>query len=176
MSSTTGTKIDETRSASRWTGAFDPCAASSSRTISDSFVLAPTFVTNTTSRPCPLIDAPTTSLPGPTSTGTDSPVSIERSTHDVPCFTTPSAGIFSPGDDHDDVAGTELIDRHAPFDVAVEDRRLLGASFEQRARRVSCRRTRARLERLADQDQRHDHGGDVEVVAVGVRSTVTYAL
>ncbi len=60
-------------------------------------MFAPTFVTNTTNLPWPLIDAPTTSLPGPTSTGTDSPVSMDRSTHDVPSLTTPSAGIFSPG-------------------------------------------------------------------------------
>ena len=72
---TTGTKIAETRSAMRCTGAFEPWAASSRRTISASFVLAPTLVTNTTSVPWPLIAAPTTSSPGATSTGTDSPVS-----------------------------------------------------------------------------------------------------
>ena len=60
-------------------------------------VRGPTLVATTTSRPWPLIEAPTTSSPGPTSTGTDSPVSIERSTQDVPSLTTPSTGTFSPG-------------------------------------------------------------------------------
>ena len=95
--STAGTKTAEMRSASCCTGAFEPCARSSDRTMPASAVLAPTVVTNTTSLPLPLIDAPTTSSPGPTSTGTDSPVNNDRSTHEAPVFTTPSAGIFSPG-------------------------------------------------------------------------------
>ena len=41
--------------------------------------------------------APATDTPGPTSTGTDSPVSIEASTADVPLSTTPSVATFSPG-------------------------------------------------------------------------------
>jgi hypothetical protein len=48
-------------------------------------------------RPPALIVAPATVDPGPTSTGTDSPVSIEASTADVPSATTPSVAIFSPG-------------------------------------------------------------------------------
>ncbi len=94
---TNGTKIAETRSAIRWIGAFEPWACSSRRTISASLVFGPTAVTKTTSRPCPLMAAPTTSSPGSTSTGIDSPVSSDRSTQDRPCFTTPSEGIFSPG-------------------------------------------------------------------------------
>ena len=49
--STMGTKTAEIRSANRWAGAFEPWAACNSRTISESFVCAPTFVMNTTSRP-----------------------------------------------------------------------------------------------------------------------------
>lgn len=41
--------------------------------------------------------APVTASPGPTSTGADSPVSIEASTADVPSTTVPSVATFSPG-------------------------------------------------------------------------------
>ena len=72
-------------------------ASSTSRAIWASWVSAPTRVARTTSRPPTLTVAPTTSSPGPTSTGTDSPVSIDASTADVPATTTPSVAIFSPG-------------------------------------------------------------------------------
>ena len=48
---TTGTKIAETRSASRCTGAFPDCASSTRRAIWASAVSAPTLVARTTSRP-----------------------------------------------------------------------------------------------------------------------------
>ena len=41
--------------------------------------------------------APVTGLSGPTSTGTDSPVTSEASTAEEPSTTTPSVAIFSPG-------------------------------------------------------------------------------
>ena len=62
-----------------------------------SAVWEPTFVARTTSRPEALIVAPATSSPGPTSTGTGSPVSIDRSTAEKPSSTIPSVAIFSPG-------------------------------------------------------------------------------
>ena len=58
---------------------------------------APTRVARTTSRPYVLMVAPATSVPGPTSTGTGSPVSIDASTAERPSSTTPSVAIFSPG-------------------------------------------------------------------------------
>ncbi len=58
---------------------------------------APTRVARTTSRPPTLIVAPVTGSPAPTSTGTDSPVSIEASTAEEPSTTVPSVAIFSPG-------------------------------------------------------------------------------
>ncbi len=78
-------------------GALDAWVTSSSRTICDSRVSAPTRVTSTSRRPSPFRDAPTTSSPGPTSTGTDSPVSMDRSTEELPLRTSPSAGTFWPG-------------------------------------------------------------------------------
>ena len=94
---TIGTKIPETRSARRWTSALPFCAASTSCAIWASWVSAPTRVARTTSLPPALTVAPTTASPTPTSTGTDSPVSIDASTADAPCSTTPSVATFSPG-------------------------------------------------------------------------------
>ena len=94
---TTGTNTAETRSASRCTGALPLWACSTSRAIWASAVSAPTRVARTTSRPPALTVAPVTASPGPTSTGTLSPVSNEVSMADVPSSTTPSVAIFSPG-------------------------------------------------------------------------------
>ena len=94
---TTGTKTAETRSARRCTSALPFCASSTRRAIRASWVSAPTRVARTTSRPPAFTQAPVTSLPGPTSTGTGSPVSIEASTAEVPVSTTPSVATFSPG-------------------------------------------------------------------------------
>ena len=94
---TTGTNTPETRSASRCTGALPDCASVTSRAICASAVSAPTRVARTISRPPALTVAPATSSPGPTSTGTDSPVSIELSTAERPVSTTPSVATFSPG-------------------------------------------------------------------------------
>jgi len=94
---TMGTKIAETRSARRCTCAFPVCASSTSLAIRASSVSAPTRVSSTSSRPPVFTVAPTTFEPGATSTGTDSPVSIDSSTAETPSVTTPSAGIFSPG-------------------------------------------------------------------------------
>ena len=94
---TTGTKIAETRSASRCTGAFPDWASSTRRAICASAVSAPTLVARTTSRPYVLTTDPARMDPTPTSTGTDSPVSSDWSTAESPSTTTPSVAIFSPG-------------------------------------------------------------------------------
>ena len=94
---TTGTNTPDTRSASRWTAALPLCASSTRRAMRASWVSAPTRVARTTSRPPTLVHPPTTAAPGPTSTGTDSPVSIAVSSAEVPSSTTPSVAIVSPG-------------------------------------------------------------------------------
>ena len=94
---TIGTNTPATRSASRWTGALPVCAAVTSRAIWASAVSAPTLVARTIRRPPALTVAPATSVPGPTSTGTDSPVSSDMSTAERPSTTTPSVATFSPG-------------------------------------------------------------------------------
>ena len=57
----------------------------------------PTRVASTTRRPPALTVAPVTASPGPTSTGTGSPVSSEASMAEVPSTTMPSVATFSPG-------------------------------------------------------------------------------
>ncbi len=94
---TTGTKTPEMRSASRWTGALPVCASSTSRAICASAVSAPTRVARTIRRPPAFTVAPATAVPGCTSTGTDSPVSMLMSTAETPCSTVPSVATFSPG-------------------------------------------------------------------------------
>ena len=54
-------------------------------------------VARTIMRPLLFNDAPMTLEPGETSTGTDSPVSIELFTEDVPEITKPSVAIRAPG-------------------------------------------------------------------------------
>ena len=95
--STTGTNTAEIRSARRCTGALPVCACATSRPICASRVSAPTRVARTTSAPEEFTVAPVTSSPGPTSTGTGSPVSSDVSSADVPDTTTPSVATFSPG-------------------------------------------------------------------------------
>ncbi len=94
---TIGTNTAEIRSASRWAAALPFCASSTSLAMRASWVSAPTRVASTTSRPPALIVAPVTGSPCATSTGTDSPVSMEASTADEPSTTVPSVAIFSPG-------------------------------------------------------------------------------
>ena len=97
MAKTIGTNTALIRSASRAIGAFPVWASATSRPIWASVVSAPTRVARTSSRPAVLMVAPVTGLPGPTSTGTDSPVTSEASTAEEPLITTPSVAIFSPG-------------------------------------------------------------------------------
>ncbi len=62
-----------------------------------SAVSAPTLVASKRSAPLWLIEPPTTSSPGPFSTGTDSPVTRLSSIAEWPSRTTPSTGTLSPG-------------------------------------------------------------------------------
>ena len=94
---TIGTKTADTRSASRWASAFPVWASSTSRPRRASSVSDPMRVTSMTSRPPTFTVAPTTRSPTATSTGTDSPVSMLRSTAEAPSTTRPSVAIFSPG-------------------------------------------------------------------------------
>ena len=161
--STTGTKTAETRSTSRWIGAFPACASATSRAICATAVSAPTRVARTTSRPYELIVPPATSAPGPTSTGSDSPVSSDWSIADAPSSTTPSVAICSPGRTTKRSPTRELFDR----DDDLDRRRAARAPPSRRARAApeSPRPTAGArgLEEPAQQDQRRDHARDLEV-------------
>jgi len=95
--SATSTSQKAARSARRWPGALDSCAARTSSTICASAVSAPTLVARTRSVPFRLIVAPMTSSPERLPTGIASPVTIDSSTLDSPSSTTPSTGSFEPG-------------------------------------------------------------------------------
>ena len=97
MTSTAGTKTAATRSASRWIGAREPWASSTSATMRARVVSLPTRVARNTKLPVPFTVPPNTVAPGALSTGTLSPVSIDSSTVEPPSTTTPSTGMRSPG-------------------------------------------------------------------------------
>ena len=107
--------------------------------------------------------APATEAPGATSTGTGSPVSIDWSTADSPSTTTPSVATFSPGRTTKRSPGDELGDRDRDLDPVSEHAGLLRAELEERADRSARAASRPRLEVAPEQDQRRDHGGDLEV-------------
>ena len=86
-----------TRSASRWIGAREPCASSTSATIRASTVSRPTRVAAEDEAAGAVDGAADTVAPGAFSTGRLSPVSIDSSTADAPSTTTPSTGMRSPG-------------------------------------------------------------------------------
>ena len=94
---TAGTKTAETLSARRWTGAFPVCASVRSLPILARVVSSPTRTARTVRAPKVLTAPPVSLLPGPTSTGMDSPVRREASTADSPSTTNPSVAAVSPG-------------------------------------------------------------------------------
>ncbi|OGK95122.1 MAG: hypothetical protein A3J45_06685 [Candidatus Rokubacteria bacterium RIFCSPHIGHO2_02_FULL_69_13] len=97
MTSTIGTKTAETRSASRWIGAFEPCASSTRRMIRARTVSLPTRVARKVKLPVRFTVPPMTRDPRRFSTGRLSPVSMDSSTAEAPSVTSPSTAIRSPG-------------------------------------------------------------------------------
>ncbi len=95
--STSGTNQPETRSASRWIGAWLRCACATMATIRASIVYLPTLSARITKVPATLIVPPITLSPADLRTGIDSPVTIDSSTVLRPSMTSPSTGTFSPG-------------------------------------------------------------------------------
>ncbi len=95
--STAGTNTLLIRSAMRWRGALSRWASSTRRWSRASTDSAAMLSTRTTNTPLPLRVPPVTSLAGPRSTGSGSPVSMDSSTGDQPDTTVPSRGSASPG-------------------------------------------------------------------------------
>ena len=85
------------RSTSRSTGALFAWACFTNAAMRASTVSDPTAVATATIRPDPLTEPPTTSAPGETSTGRDSPVTKLRSNAVLPDVTFPSVATRSPG-------------------------------------------------------------------------------
>ena len=147
-----------------------PCRSgrpATSRAIWASWVSAPTRVARTTSRPPALTVAPVTASPGPTSTGTGSPVSSEASIADVPSSTTPSVATFSPG-------RTTKRSPTASWSIGMRsstpsrsDGDVLGAELEQGPQRGAGAALGAGLEVAAGEDERRHAGGDLEVDQAG---------
>ena len=92
-----GTKTDAILSAKRCTGAFDPCASSTARTMRASVESLPTRSARTVMAPVVFTVPPVTLSPGCFITGNASPVSMDSSISVDPSITSPSTATFSPG-------------------------------------------------------------------------------
>ena len=167
---TTGTKTAETRSARRCTGALPFCASVTRRAIWASWVSAPTRVARTTRRPPALTVAPVTASPGPTSTGTGSPVSSEASMAEVPSSTIPSVATFSPGRTTKRSPTASCVDGDALLDAVAEHGDVLGAQLQQGAQRGAGAALGPGLEVAAGEDEHGDRRGDLQVDLVACPS------
>ncbi len=163
MPNTTGTNTDATRSARCSIGALRLCASSTSRAIRARAESRPTRVVSTTNEPDEFIVAPKTSSPGPLSTGTDSPVSIDSSTDDMPSRTTPSVGHLRARPHPDQIAHRDVLQWDLEFDAIPDHDRRLGTELHQRPDRARRSALRSMLEVLAEQEEAHDHCGGLEV-------------
>ena len=161
--STIGTKTLETRSTSRWMGAFPDWASATSRAICASAVSSPTFVARTTSRPNVLTVAPATRVPDGDVDG-NGLAREHRLVHRGLTLDDDAVGrdLLSWTDD-EEVAGDELPDRQRDLDPVSQHPCLLRAELEQRADRRARAAPRACLEVATEQDERGDDGRDLEV-------------
>ncbi len=102
--------------------------------------------------------------PGPFSAGMGSPVTIDSSTALRPSSTTPSTGTFSPGRTRRRSPRRDRLERHVLLAAVVRQApRRLRRQAEERADGRAGAAARAQLEHLAQQHQRHDHRGRLEV-------------
>ncbi len=150
MTRTTGTNTAETRSASRCTGALPLCAAVTSAVMRASAVSLPTRVARSTSRPSCTTVPPETESPGPTSTGTDSPVSMLASIADEPSTTSPSVAMRSPGSHDDEVADLHVRGGDVGVAGGCAHPRNRRCQVEQRAQRGAGATLRPLLEPAPD--------------------------
>ncbi len=121
MTITAGTNQPVTRSATRWIGAFEPCARSTSVTIWASVVSRPMRSARNTKEPLVLIVAPMALSPTRFSTGSDSPVSIDSSTADAPVDEHAVDRYAVAGPDADEVADDDLVDRDLALAALAQD-------------------------------------------------------
>ncbi len=167
---TTGTNTAATRSASRCTGALPVCAASTSRAICASAVSAPD--------PGGPHDEPSAGVHGRAGHR------VARADLDRDRLAGEQAGVHRgralldhavggdllAGPDHEPVADGQLLDRErATSTPSAQHGDILGAEVEQGPQRGTGAPLGAGLEVPAEQDERGDAGGDLEVDAPAVR-------
>ncbi len=161
MPITIGTKTADTRSANRWTGACRLGFGDEARDLCQRRLLSDSRGLDDQS-PVGVDRAAGNLRAGATSMGTDSPVSIDWSIADSPSSTTPSVAIFRRGERR---SGRRSRPRR--WEPALPRRRrhpgFLRTELEQRFERLSGAILGALLEVAGDEDQRHDHGADLEV-------------
>ena len=101
-------------------------------------VLAPTFVTKTSSRPCPLIGRPDDLVAWARRRRARSPRSAGRGRPRSPLLHDAVGGIFSPGNTTASIAGPQLVDRDRRVPARHRPRsRFRRPALEQRPRRVA---------------------------------------
>ena len=145
-------------------GARLRCASETIRTIWARSVSAPTRSARITKPPVPFTVPPVTRLSGAFATGIGSPVTIDSSTALRPSSTTPSTGTRSPGRTRRRFPGRTSRERHVLLAaVLAQAARGLGREPQQRADGARRGAARAQLEHLAEEDERDDHRGGLEV-------------
>ena len=155
---TAGTNQPATRSASRWIGARERCAAATICTICASIVSRPTFSARMTKPPLRLIVPPMTLAPPSLLTGIDSPVTIDSSSVERPSISSPSTGTLSPGRTRSRSPTATRVERDVTSSPSVGDAmRGLRRQIEQRADRARGLLAGAQLQHLSEQ---HQHGDD----------------
>ena len=162
---TIGTKYALTTSASRAIGAREPCACSTASTMRASAVSPPVRVTSNVSAPLwfsvpPKTSAPARLVDGQALAGEHRLVDGGRAAHDLAVGRDPLAGPHEHA-----VADGERRDRRRPprsHRRAIR-RAVFGDERDEPAHGVGEPLARARLEQLAEQHERDDRGGRLEV-------------
>ena len=150
---TIGTNTAEMRSASRCTGALPVCASvDEPGDLGQRGVGADPRGAHDEA-PAGVDRGAGDGVAGATSTGTDSPVSSDGSTAEVPSSTTPSVATFSPGrtTKRSPTAARSIGTRRSRRRVEHGD--VLGAELEQRLERGAGAALGARLEVAAGEDE-----------------------
>ena len=160
---TNGTNHAAMRSASRCTGARVRCASATIWTICASSVSRPTRSAFITMLPVPLTVPPVTRLPGSFATGIGSPVTIDSSIVVRPFDDDAVHRDLLAGTHAQLIADVDVGDRDVVFDQPEHAARGLRRQAEQPLERRGRAAARADLEHLAEQHQRGDDDGRVEV-------------
>lgn len=168
MTMTTGTNTPDILSAIFSMGAFVDVASSTSRMMPASVVSSPTRSARMVNHPVRFTVAPVTASPGRLSTGTLSPVITDSSTVPEPSSRVPSTGARPrPRAHRQHVARAHRLHRDALLAAVHKPRGLLRREAHELGDGVGGLALRARLEVLAQRDEREDHGRRLEVQVHG---------